>query len=246
MRAFLCVPLFFLTFAAAADDDLDPMITGEPPSAAPAPAPPPQPSSPALAVPPAKAAPSAPVAPGASSAAAAPSESARPLTDRDTTSKADRLDALFAELKRAPSTEAAEQTVDKIQAEWAESGSATVDLMLLWASQAISGQRNAAAFDFLDQAILLKPDFAEAWNRRATLNYVADDYGKSLADIERTLQLEPRHFGALMGLGAILEATDRKTQAMEAYLRVLEISPTLKAAQDAVGRLSEEMTGQRI
>jgi tetratricopeptide (TPR) repeat protein len=118
--------------------------------------------------------------------------------------------------------------------------------MLLWASQAVTGKRQAAAFDFLDQAILLKPDFAEAWNRRATLNYIADDYGKSLADIERTLQLEPRHFGALMGLGAILEATDRKPEALETYLRVLDISPTLKTAQDAVGRLSEEMTGQRI
>lgn len=226
MRAFLCFPLLLISFAASADD-LDPVITGEPPSAA-------RPESPP--------APSTPPAP----AAAAPSDPSSPLADRDPTSKAERLDALFGDLKRAPSTEAAQATVDKIQAEWADSGSATVDLMLLWAGQAITGNRNAAAFDFLDQAILLRPDFAEAWNRRATLNYIASDYGKSLADIERTLQLEPRHFGALMGLGAILEATDRKRQALEAYIRVLEISPTLKAAQDAVGRLSEEMTGQRI
>ena len=224
MRAFLCVPLLFLSVAASAQD-LDPVITGEPPSAT-RPSPPPAPPSPPPAV--------------------APTESASPLTDKSPTSRADRLDALFAELKRAPSSEAAQRTVDKIQAEWAESGSATVDLMLLWASQAVTGDRNAAAFDFLDQAILLKPDFAEAWNRRATLNYITSDYGKSLADIERTLQLEPRHFGALMGLGAILEATDRKRQALEAYLRVLDISPTLKPAQDAVGRLSEELTGQRI
>jgi tetratricopeptide (TPR) repeat protein len=224
MRAFLCVPLLFLSVAASAQD-LDPVITGEPPSAT-RPSPPPAPASPPPAV--------------------APTESASPLTDKSPTSRAERLDALFAELKRAPSSEAAQRTVDKIQAEWAESGSATVDLMLLWASQAVTGDRNAAAFDFLDQAILLKPDFAEAWNRRATLNYITSDYGKSLADIERTLQLEPRHFGALMGLGAILEATDRKRQALEAYLRVLDISPTLKPAQDAVGRLSEELTGQRI
>ena len=225
MRAFCCLSLIALTSPVLAAG-IDPMITGNPPTS----------DQPVVsdAVPPA----ATPVRP--------PAETASPLTDNDPATRSEKLDALFAELRRDATSEGAEKTVDQIQRVWAKSGSATVDLMLLWAGKAMTDSRRAAAFDFLDQAILLKPDFAEAWNKRATLNYMASDYGKSLADIEKTLQLEPRHFGALMGLGAIREATDRKKPALEAYMRVLAIYPTLKSAQDAVGRLSEELTGQRI
>lgn len=234
MRPFYCLTFICLSFAAAAQG-VDPAITERPPSAA---------QLPGVDAPPGPA--PRPTPPAARPSPAPSAESSSPLPDKDPASRVERLDALFADLKRASTSATADRTVDKIQAEWAASGSATADLMLIWAGEAVTDKRNGAAFDFLDQAILMKPDFAEAWNRRATLNYIASDYGKSLADIERTLQLEPRHFGALMGLGAILEATDRKAQALEAYVRVLEIYPTLKGAQDAVGRLSEELAGQRI
>ncbi|KAB0678756.1 tetratricopeptide repeat protein [Aureimonas leprariae] len=160
--------------------------------------------------------------------------------------RAKRLDDLFAQLRQEASAAKAETIANRIGAEWADSGSATVDLLVQRATQAVGKQDNAAAFDFLDQAILLDPDYAEAWNRRATLNYSADQYSQSLDDIRETLKREPRHFGALMGLAAILEETDRKPQALQTYLKVLEIYPTLKGAQDAVGRLSEEMAGQAL
>ena len=109
------------------------------------------------------------------------------------------------------------------------------------------GQKdNVAAMDVLDQTLVLDPDYAEAWNRRATLNFSMDRWGKSLADIEQTLGREPRHWGAMMGLGMILERLDEKQKALETYLNVLAVYPALKSAQDAAGRLSEELTGPVI
>ncbi|GGD95133.1 hypothetical protein GCM10011390_12350 [Aureimonas endophytica] len=160
--------------------------------------------------------------------------------------QARRLDALFAELKQEASATKAAAIAEKINAEWGRSGSATVDLLVQRATLAMAKQDGAAALDFLDQALVLDPDYAEAWNRRATLNYTNDDYGKSLDDIRQTLRLEPRHYGALMGFGAILEETDRKPQALQTYLKVLELYPTLKPAQDAVARLSDELAGQAL
>jgi tetratricopeptide (TPR) repeat protein len=160
--------------------------------------------------------------------------------------RAKRLDDLFAQLRQEASAAKAGAIANKINAEWFNSGSATIDLLVQRATQAVAKQDNAAAFDFLDQAIILDPDYAEAWNRRATLNYATDHYSQSLDDIRETLKREPRHYGALMGLAAIMEETDRKPQALQTYFKVLEIYPTLKGAQDAVGRLSDELSGQAL
>lgn len=229
MRAFSvwALPLFAVALAtvpAAEGRAQSPAPPGEPPVGA------------APAVPDAP-----PVAPAPQPATPAPAEAQTPPETRT-----ERLDRLFAGLKTAESQEAAARIAGEIDSVWRDSGSATVDLLMLWATTAVAKENSAAALDLLEQAIILKPDFAEAWNRRATVNYVTSAYGKSIADIEKTLSLEPRHYGALMGLGMILEDTDRKPQALEVYMRVLAIYPTLKGAQDAVGRLSEELTGQRI
>lgn len=234
---FVSASLAFMLLTSPVSAQTDPVITGEPPAASPAPTSPPtagQPTPPPSSDAPASRAPRPQAPPGT------------PLTDGTETTKAERLGTLFADLRKAATHQAAATTAAKIEAEWADSGSATVDLMLVWAAEAMSKNNPAAALDFIDQAMILRPDFPEIWNRRATLNYVASDFGKSLVDIEKTLSLEPRHFGALMGLGMILEETDRKTEALETYMRVLEVYPANKGAQDAVGRLSEELSGQPI
>ncbi|WP_244487652.1 MULTISPECIES: tetratricopeptide repeat protein [unclassified Aureimonas] len=169
-----------------------------------------------------------------------------PVPPEASLTREERIDKLFADLKRESNGAAAGRIAQRIESEWADSGSATVDLLVGWAGEAMAKDDKAAAFDLLGEAITMKPDFAESWNRRATLHFLSDDYGKSLADIEQTLAREPRHYGALMGLGAILEETDRKPQALEAYTKVLEIFPAMKSAQDAVGRLSEELSGRAI
>ncbi|MBW8321822.1 MAG: tetratricopeptide repeat protein [Rhizobium sp.] len=113
------------------------------------------------------------------------------------------VDALITELGRERDPEAANRLTEEIMANWNTSGSATVDLVMQWALTAAAEKRNAAALDFLDQAIVLKPDFIGAWNQRATLHYTMGNYKKAVSDINRVLALEPRHFGALAGLAAV-------------------------------------------
>jgi tetratricopeptide (TPR) repeat protein len=114
-----------------------------------------------------------------------------------------------------------------------------------WAARAMRDEDYAKAEDLLDQVIVLKPEYSEVWNRRATLYFTKLDYGRSLADIEKTLALEPRHFGALSGLAVIMQRLDRNKDALKAWYRVLEIYPANKAAQDAVIALEEELAGSR-
>lgn len=116
---------------------------------------------------------------------------------------------------------------------------------MAWAATAMRSKNYAKAEDLLDQVVVLNPEFAEGWNRRATLYFTKLDYSRSLADIEKTLALEPRHFGALSGLAVIMQRLNRNQDALKAWYRVLEIYPANKAAQDAVIALEEELAGSR-
>lgn len=159
--------------------------------------------------------------------------------------KADvKLDELFAELKRERNEKAAERIAGRINEHWRNSGSASIDLMMLWSQQAAERQKFDVALDFLDQVTTLSPNFAEGWNRRATVHFMMQNYRKSMADIERTLELEPRHFGALAGMAAIMKNTERKQLALNAWERVLEIYPMMRSAQNEVATLSEELAGE--
>ncbi|MDQ0558799.1 tetratricopeptide (TPR) repeat protein [Rhizobium mesoamericanum] len=155
------------------------------------------------------------------------------------------LDQLYAQLKRERDPDKASGIADEIRAVWNDSGSATVNLLMQWADKAIQEKRTAAALDFLDQAIALRPDYAESWNRRATLNYANDNYRKSMSDIEHVLDLEPRHFGALSGMAAILTETGNDQLALKAWERFLEIYPANRSAQEQMNTLSEKLAGSR-
>jgi tetratricopeptide (TPR) repeat protein len=157
-----------------------------------------------------------------------------------------RLDRLFDELKRARNPQAAERVAGRIRQEWSRSGSATVDLMMGWAQEAMQASKNDVALDFLDQVTVLAPDYAEGWNRRATLHYAMNDPAKSMADIDRVLRIEPRHFGALSGLAQILKDAERNQMAMEAYQRVLDVYPMLRSAQDELSELADDLAGEPI
>lgn len=160
--------------------------------------------------------------------------------------KQGRLDQLFTELKRERNEKAAERIAGRIWSEWNQSGSASIDLMMQWAQKATQDQKFDVALDFLDQVVTLQPDYAEGWNRRATVHFMMKNYGKSMADIDRTLQLEPRHFGALSGLAQIMAETGHKQSALEAWQKVLAIYPMMRSAQDQVSTLSEELAGEGI
>ena len=120
------------------------------------------------------------------------------------------LDQLFSDLKRERNEKAAERIAGNIWSEWFQSGSASIDLMMIWSQKAIEGQKFDVALDFLDQVVTLQPTYAEGWNRRATVHFMMKNYGKSMSDIDHTLQLEPRHFGALSGLAQIMALTGHK------------------------------------
>lgn len=163
----------------------------------------------------------------------------------DTATRTAELDRLFDTLRRTRDPAQAEETADQIRALWRQSGSPTVDLLLQWASEAIMAKRTAAALDFLDQATLLKPDFAEGFNMRATYHYANGDRRKSMADINRVLALEPRHFGALAGMAAILAESGKDALALKAWERFLAVYPANRDAQEQVQSLSEKLAGSR-
>ena len=156
------------------------------------------------------------------------------------------LDKLFADLKRERNEKAAERIAGQIWEEWFKSGSASIDLMMMWAQNAMEAQKYDVALDFLDEIITLQPTYAEGWNRRATLHFMMSNYSKSMSDIDHTLSLEPRHFGALSGMAQILKASGKKELALRAYQQVLEIYPMMRSAQNEVATLSEELAGEGI
>lgn len=156
------------------------------------------------------------------------------------------LDGLFGQLKRTRDIGLAERISTRIWEEWQSSDSKSVDLLTRWARVAMGKQRFSKALDLLDQVVVLRPKYAEGYNQRATLHFMMQDFGKSIADIERTLALEPRHYGALSGLAGILERLGQKEKALETWYRALNVYPTMRNAQESVLRLEEELEGKRI
>ena len=157
-----------------------------------------------------------------------------------------RLDTLFSELKRERNEKAAERIAGRIWEEWSRSGSASIDLMMGWSKTAMDNKKFDVALDFLDQVVTMEPTYAEGWNRRATVHFMMQNYAKSMSDINHTLQIEPRHFGALSGMGQIMKNTGREELALQAWERVLDIYPMMRSAQNEVATLSEELAGEGI
>ncbi|MEL6505926.1 MAG: hypothetical protein AAFO61_01835 [Pseudomonadota bacterium] len=156
------------------------------------------------------------------------------------------LDGLFALLGKTRDKKMGDRIAQQIWEIWRTSDSKSIDLLTRWAISAGRNKRYGKALDLLDQIVVLRPDYAEGFNQRATLHFMMRNYGKSIVDIERTLALEPRHFGALSGLASILETLERKEQALETWYRVLAVYPANEGAQKAVVRLEEELAGRGI
>jgi tetratricopeptide (TPR) repeat protein len=155
--------------------------------------------------------------------------------------KAIDIDGLFERLKNAPDAAAAAFTSRAIEQRWARSGSDTADLLMQRANTALAAGDRPLAIELIDRVIFLEPNWAEGWNRRATIFFLDEDLSRSASDIEEVLRLEPRHFGALMGLAGILERIGDDRKALRAYERVLEIYPTLAAAQKGAERLKSRL-----
>lgn len=163
----------------------------------------------------------------------------------DATSPAEKLDNLFTRLKRTRNADAAQAIAAEIWAVWNDSGSATIDFLMRSADMATAKNETATALDYLDEAIALRPGYAESWNRRATLHYKTGNYDKSMADIAKVLIREPRHFGALSGMAAILEETGSDAAALAVWEKVLDVYPANRDAQDHVKTLSDKLAGSK-
>lgn len=156
-----------------------------------------------------------------------------------------RLDNLFIRLKRERSTEQARAIANEIREVFTISGSATVDFLMDSSARAMNDKRYGAALDFLDQVTLLKPDYVEGWNRRATLHYLLGNYPKAMSDSARVLALEPRHLGALAGMAGILQETGHDRQALEAWENYLTYYPADREAQEQMIELMNKLAGQK-
>jgi tetratricopeptide (TPR) repeat protein len=156
------------------------------------------------------------------------------------------LDFLLGALKVAPDEESAKAVEARIWALWTATSSDTAALLMTRARAAMESKDYAVALKLLDAIVKLRPDYVEGWNRRATLYYLQDDYEHSMEDIRQVLIREPRHFGALAGLGMILQETGDDRRALDAFRKALEINPHLDKIPEMVKSLSEKVEGRDI
>ena len=156
------------------------------------------------------------------------------------------LDFLFGALKAAPDEASAKHVEGRIWALWSATTSDTVSLLMSRAKTALDRGEADTALRLLDSVVTLRPDYVEGWNRRATLYYAQNDYARSLADIKEVLIREPRHFGALAGLGFIMQELGDDKRALDAFRKALEINPRLARIPDLVKTLTEKVEGRDI
>src|SRR5688500_591117 len=157
-----------------------------------------------------------------------------------------RLDRLFDKLASATSAEDAKRYETTIDELWGRSGSDTADLLTMRAEELVAGEDQAGAMKLLEAALEAKPDYAEGWNKRATLFFLRGDYVSAMSAIRETLRYEPRHYGAWAGLGRILEQTGDNRKALDAYRRALAIHPHLDGLKDEVDKLATKLRGEEL
>ena len=157
-----------------------------------------------------------------------------------------RLQALFEQLRDAQSADDARVLETRIWGIWNESGDDDVDRLMQAAVRAMAGRRYEQALEHLDQVVRLAPQFAEGWNRRATVYWLLDRLSESVADIQRTLALEPRHFGAISGMGLIFMQSGDEEGALDAFEALLVINPHAAGARQRVEVLRQSLRDRQI
>jgi tetratricopeptide (TPR) repeat protein len=185
------------------------------------------------------------VAPAGAQSAKRSEPAPRPL-QKPRLDRTHNLDFLFGALKVAPDDVTAKAIEERIWALWTASHSDTANLLMTRVKTAIEAKDLDLAIKLLDAIVKVKPEYVEAWNRRATIYYMKKDYGHSLADIRQVLKREPRHFGALAGFGLILQDIGDDKQALEVYRRALSLYPRMERIPDLVKTLQEKVEGRSI
>jgi tetratricopeptide (TPR) repeat protein len=184
-----------------------------------------------------------PALPGATFPGAKPKPEAEKAVPEDRDAM---LAELYSHLAAAPDATQAAPISEAIESLWAQPGSDTIGILMSRSAKAINDKKNDLAMQFLDAATELAPDYAEAWNRRAYVQFLQNNYDGAVGDLRRALALDPNHFKALEGLARILRETGQKRPALQAYKQILKINPYQQGAKEAVDELSVEVEGQGI
>ena len=159
--------------------------------------------------------------------------------------ESDRLADLYTQLQEA-GPDGYLWIEEQIWEEWAKSGSPAMDLLLRRGQDAMDDGNYEAAVEHLTALVDHAPDFAEAYSARATAYYLTENYGPALDDLATALVLNPDHFGAMTGLGIIMEELGRTERALTAYREVIARHPNEPQVLDAIRRLETELAGQNI
>jgi tetratricopeptide (TPR) repeat protein len=157
-----------------------------------------------------------------------------------------RLPQLFVALKATQSAAWARVIEEEIAHIWGQTTDPETQQLMEKGLTAMAEDEDEAALKAFDAVVVHAPGFAEGWNKRATVEFLLDDYQASLADIAHTLKLEPRHFGALAGLGQVELALGDKAAALKAFSAALAIDPHLGDVADTVVRLKKELDGNPV
>lgn len=156
------------------------------------------------------------------------------------------LDARFIDLAATGSESEADRIVAEIWALWLQSGDSEIDALVRRATEMMQIGASASALAILDEVVRRAPGYAEGWNKRATLLYLIGEFDRSLADCGEVLQREPRHFGALAGMGLIAIAQENFKAALAAYRRALAVNPFLKGRNEIIPALEKKVEGERL
>ena len=154
-------------------------------------------------------------------------------------SRSDQLDKLFGELHQASTARNPNTIIADIWQIWGSNNSATAELLIREGTAAMNAHEYDAAEKVLIQLIESYPDYAEGWNKRATLYFMMGRFDASLTDIQRVLDLEPRHFGALAGKAAILRAQGKNREALGVLRETLTINPHMDSVKLAIKELEK-------
>lgn len=157
-----------------------------------------------------------------------------------------RLDGLFQRLEATGDAAEAGALAAEIWRIWSRHGDEEVDLIMAHGIVALNAGNMPRALQAFDVVVNLAPEFAEGWNKRATVLYLIGEYTASAVDIQRTLALEPRHFGALSGLGLVNLELGDDAAALAAFEHALAINPHMKHTRDRIEELRVKLDGKRI
>jgi Tfp pilus assembly protein PilF len=157
-----------------------------------------------------------------------------------------RLDQLFERLAASGGEAEASGIADQIARIWSRSGSDTLDLLMDRVEQAMKSNDGVTTLDLLDSVLALKPDFMEAYSRRAAVHFQQKDMDAAMRDLRQALAMEPRHFQALAGVGMVYQTGGEPKLALRAFREALKLNPHLKGIRQAAEKLALEHDGQDL